>query len=232
MNLKFDREDKGDFGLELTFSQVYLSMSHGDSTEIDDANVGKRARSAIGRIMIALKDATLFATLSPAGDINTEAGYPEVVDGALAGVDLGTDEKENVKIWDVVFRRGEIEKDLYHLIQILPDSMVWQGAKWIQQMTVRGELSYGLENVFQLESIDKGIAVIRAEGKIDNVETNGREATQTSIQASQSATYQVNTGTGMPISAKISTLAKASLQVQGNEEEIQILTNTSIMEKK
>ena len=41
INLKFDRESNGDFGLELTFSRVYLSMTHGDSTEIDDANVGK-----------------------------------------------------------------------------------------------------------------------------------------------------------------------------------------------
>jgi hypothetical protein len=232
MNLKFDREDKGDLGLELTFSRVYLSMKYGDSTEIDDANVGKHPRSAIGRIMVALKDATLFATLSPAGEIKTEAGYPEIVDVALAGVDLDKDEKENVKTWDMVFRRGEIEKDLNHLIRISPDSTVWQGAKWMQQMTVRGELSYSLENILQLESIDKDIAVIHGEGKIDSVETDGDGAPQTNIQASQGATYKVNTRTGMTISAKISTLAKASLQAQGNAEEIQILTNTSITEKK
>lgn len=232
VNLKFDRESKGDFGLELTFSRVYLSMTHGDSTEIDDSNVGKSTRSAIGRIMVALKDASLFATLSPAGEIKTEAGYPEAVDRALAGVDLGAEEKEDVKTWDEVFRRGEIEKDLSHLIQILPDSMVWQGAQWGQQMTERGEVSYSLENVLQLESIDKGIAVIRAEGQVDNAETNVGVATKTSIHGSQGAIYQVNTRTGMPISAKISTVVKASFQVQGHEEEIQMLTNTRITEKK
>ncbi|HTI93118.1 MAG TPA: hypothetical protein VL727_21110 [Puia sp.] len=38
--------------------------------------------------------------------------------------------------------------------------------------------------------------------------------------------------TGTPISARFSTLAKACLPVHGNEEEIQILTSTSITEKK
>jgi len=232
VNLKFDRESNGDFGLELTFSRVYLSMTHGDSIVIDDTNVGKTTRSAIGRIMVALKDATLFATLSPAGEIKTEAGYPEAVDRALAGVELGAEEKKDVETWDLVFRRGEIEKDLSHLIQILPDSMVWQGAQWRQQITARSEVSYGLENVLQLASIDKGVAVIRAEGRVDTVETSAGFSTKASIHALQSATYRVNARTGMPTSAKISALAEASVQGHGQEQEIHMLTNTRITEKK
>ena len=182
--------------------------------------------------MVALKDATFFATLSPAGEIKTEAGYSEAVNRALAGVALGEDEKKDVETWDMVFRRGEIEKDLNHLIQLLPDSIVWQGAQWRQQITERGELIYGLDNVLQLESIDKGIAVIRAEGQFDSVETDVKFATKSSIRATQVATYQVDTNTGMPTSARISALAQASFQGQGHDEDLHMLTNTRITERK
>ncbi len=176
VNLKFDRESNGDFGLEMTFSRVYISMTQGDSTEIDDADVPKSSRSAIGRIMVALKDASFFATLGRAGEIEAEAGYAETVNRALEGVELSEAEKKDVKTWDEVFRRGGLEKDLNYLTQILPDSMVWQGAQWKQQLTQRGEVTYGLENVLQLDSIGKGIAVIHAEGKIDTVETDAKLA--------------------------------------------------------
>ncbi len=87
INLKFDRESHGDLSLELTFYRVHLSLKSGDSMEVDDASVGKNPRSAIGRIMVALKDASLFYTLSPTGEIKSEAGYPEAVDRALAGAE-------------------------------------------------------------------------------------------------------------------------------------------------
>jgi hypothetical protein len=231
VNLKFDRESNGDFGLEMTFSRVYLSITQGDSTEIDDADVAKSTRSTIGRIMVALKDASFFVTLSPTGEIKAEAGYAETVNRALEGAELGAAEKTEVNTWDIVFRRGEIEKDLNYLAQILPDSMVCQGAQWKQQLTARGEVTYGLENVLQLESIDKGIAVIRSEGKVDTVETAG-DLTKASIHASQDATFQVDARTGMPTSAKIIALAEASFQGQGHEQEIHMLTKTRITEKK
>jgi hypothetical protein len=232
VNLKFERESNGEIGLEMTFSHVSLSMTQGDSTEIDDADVPKSSRSAIGRIMVALKDASFFATLGPAGEIEAEAGYAETVNRALEGVELGEAEKKDVKTWDEVFRRGGLEKDLNYLTQILPDSMVWQGAQWKQQLTQRGEVTYGLENVLQLDSIGKGIAVIHAEGKIDTVETDGKLAMKASIHASHDAIYQVDTRNGMPTSAKINVLADESFKGQGHEQEIHMLTKTSITAKK
>jgi hypothetical protein len=231
INFKFDQESSGDFQLELTFSRVYLSMTQGDSTEIDDADVAKSNRSTIGRIMVALKDASLFFTLSPTGEIEAEAGYPETVNRALDEVELSAAEKKDVKTWDEVFRRGEIEKDLNYLIQILPGSMVWQGAQWRQQLTERGELSYSLKNVLQLESVDKGIAIIRAEGKVDSVKSL-TGASKYSIHASEDAIYQVDARTGMPTRAKINALAEASYKSHGLEQEIHMLTTTRITEKK
>lgn len=232
VNLKFDRESNGEIGLEMTFSHVSLSMTQGDSTEIDDADVAKSKRSAIGRIMVALKDASFFATLGPTGEIKAEAGYAETVYRALEGVELGEAEKKDVKTWDEVFRRGGIEKDLNYLTQILPDSMVWQGAQWKQQLMEIGEVTYGLENVLQLESIDKGIAVIRSEGKVDSVETNEGFPAKASIHASQDAILQVDIRTGMPTSAKINALAEASFKGQEHEQEIHMSTKTRITEKK
>jgi Family of unknown function (DUF6263) len=232
VNLKFDRGSNGDFALEMTFSRVYISMTQGDSTEIDDADVAKSSRSVIGRIMVALKDASFFATLGPAGEIEGEAGYAETVNRALEGVELGEAEKKDVKTWDEIFRRGGIEKDLNYLTQILPNSMVWQGAQWKQQLMERGEVTYGLENVLQLDSIDKGIAVIHSEGKVDTAETDVKLAIKASIHASQDAIYQVDTRNGMPTSAKIIVLAEESFQGQGHEQEIHMLTKTRITEKK
>jgi hypothetical protein len=232
VNLKFDRESNGEIRLEMTFSRVYIAMTQGDSTEIDDADVAKSTRSAIGRIMVALKDASFFATLGPAGEIEAEAGYAETVNRALEGVELGEAEKKDVKTWDEVFRRGGIEKDLNYLTQILPDSMVWQGAQWKQQLTERGEVTYGLENVLQLDSIGKGIAVIHAEGKVDTVETDVDLAMKASIHASQDAIYRVDTRNGMPTSAKINVLAEESFQGHGHEQEIRMLTKTRITEKR
>jgi hypothetical protein len=234
MNYRISR-DSGEYTLEMSYDRIHFYAKNGDVVTDVDANDPQSSYNSMGQLLSGLKTATIVARVNSAGAIRSVTGYQEVIDRILA-TNYGPDaEKAKVRLtWQQLVEQGIVRKNMDQLIRQFPDSALHVGDRWKLSSAEKDEINFRLENVYQLESIDGGIATIRSEGEVSGDSTASQMmgySVTSDLKGKEQGIYQVDIVSGMPVDAEISAEIQGTVYLQGREAQVKMNTKTKLSGK-
>ena len=221
----FDKDSAGDFVIRIQYNKVHVYSKNGDDeSDLDAANAansGDPVEGAPGRIA----DGQYRCGLNHPHGARYEAYRASRT--CITGMyhnrrppipfQLNTVKER----WNHTVGDELVNKNMEQLFRIFPDSAVHIGDKWQQAPSgQKGELGLKPTNTFTLTDIRDHTAFIESPGTI----TSDSTATQfmgynvtTDLKGKQTGEYQVDTKTGMLLSATINVNVEGTLQAMGRE---------------
>ena len=235
VNYRISR-DSNDLVLEINYDKIHIYTKNGDAvTELDADDASSSTFNAGSQLLSGLKGAKIVARVSPGGTIRSVSGYQEVINKVLE-TDYGqeADKAKTRLMWQQLVEQGILKKNMDQLIRAFPDSALHIGDRWKINSTEKEDIPFNLENVYQLVSIDDGIATIRSEGQLsgDSSASMLMGYTVTSdLKGTEEGTYQVDIRTGMPVSAEVTAKVAGAVQLAGRDAEIKMETTAKLSGK-
>jgi hypothetical protein len=170
-----------------------------------------------------LRTANIVAVVSPTGQVRSVSGFKDMYDRYVSQSATANPFELNAvkERWNHTVGDELVNKNMEQLFRIFPDSAVHIGDKWQQApSSQKGELGLKPTNTFTLTDIHDHTAFIESQGTI----TSDSTATQfmgysvtTDLKGKQTGEYQVDTKTGMLLSATINVNVEGTLQAMGRE---------------
>jgi hypothetical protein len=219
---KMDRDSAGHLLFSITYDKVHLLLKKdGTETEMDAANAAE-SYDPVEKMLGALQSARIEAVISPNGDVLSVTGYKELTDKMMVSfnyADEATRRTARSRLEQMV-GDGIVKKNMDQLFKIFPDSAVHIGDRWKLSSQRKDEVNLHIKNTFQLKDIDDGVALITSEGEItsDSAVTQlSGYAVNASLKGLQKGEYEMQTATGMLVSANITANVEGTMQVMGRD---------------
>jgi Family of unknown function (DUF6263) len=227
------RDSTGSLVLQIQYEKlhVYTKDANGE-TEMDAANAGT-TDDPVEKMLGALTSTPIIAAVTPMGQVRSVDGYKEMTDKLLTGF-AGADETTKKILrgrLEQVIGKGIIKSNMAQLFYFFPDSAVHIGDKWKLGSDQATELNLHTLNTFTLLGIADGVATIRSLGKISNdstvVNLMGTNVSAR-LKGAQEAEYEMDTHTGMLVSANITASVEGSIDVMGQEVPLSLETTVKV----
>lgn len=237
VNYAVDKDSAGNFLLNLHYDKIHLYSKNGDKeTEIDAGNAAS-TNDPMEKMLGALKNASVTAIISPAGEVKTVQGYKELGDKIMAGInapDVSSRIAMQQKL-DRVIGEGLIKKNIEQLFKLFPDSTLQIGDTWTIQSKQKGEIDFNVATTYTLKDIDDGIAIIESEGEMSNDKGAANimdQAVTGDLRGSQHGKFEVDAQTGMMLKNSIKANVKGTLQIMGRDIPVTINNTVNVESKR
>jgi len=215
--------DSDELVLEMNYEKIHIYEREGDSVADIVATGAPGASDPKSRLLAELKAATIFARVHPADFTVAFSGGLEVIDRFVERNYAESDKVQARRDWENWVDQEIVWKNLGPIFRCFPDSAQYVGDRWTGHSTNVELIGLILENNFQLESIDAGIATIRFEGRIRN-DSAGNWLMDDKITGDLSGKEEgvslVDSATGMPTSVEISLKVEGKVKINGREVRI------------
>lgn len=232
-----DRDSLGDYQLSITYEKIHVYTKNGNLESDLSTDNGANSVDPMERLLSALKDAPIIATVGRAGEIKTVTGYAEIANKILSeatNISLGDKQKVQQQ-WQTVIEKGMIQKNLDQLFKMFPDSAVHIGDRWRLTSQDNADISFSVKNVYTLRSIKDGVADIESEGDIVSDKTStvmmGYDVVA-NLAGKQQGSYSMDIHTGMLVSCHISADIEGKIQLVGRDIPVKITTSVKMSGRK
>jgi Family of unknown function (DUF6263) len=215
----FNRDTAGNLLFDMHYDKVHL-YTRNDGVEADlDAAKAPTSDDPTEKALGALLSSHIVATVSPVGVVKSVTGYQEMTDKIMASFSQfgqGAQTVTRGKI-EQLLSNSIIRKNMDQLFRIFPDSAVHIGDKW-KLSTPQQDLNLTIASLFTLKDIDDGTARLTSEGKLSGDSTSmqlmGYSVTP-DLKGTQEGEYEMDTHTGMLLSAEIHAKVEGNIQMMG-----------------
>ncbi len=239
LNYKINKDSAGNLLFATQFDKIQIYTKNKDAEkEINAANAALSS-DPIEKMLGILKETILVSTISPKGETKAISGYNEIGEKIIATFPA-TDANTKFAIeteWEKAIGQSLIKKNLDQLFKIFPDSVVHLGDTWKLALKQEGQFNMIIKNIFKLKAINNDIAVIESHGTIINENPSANQlgiggGTVSDVKGEQQGEYEMETKTGMLISAKIKANVTGSIQVMGQVIPFTIKTSAKVNGRK
>lgn len=233
MNYGIEKDSTGNFVFTLTYDKVHLNIKNGDTeTEADMANANFPL-NPVEKMLGALKNANLQATVTSTGELKQLAGYKELSQRLMSGLDTtNAYVKETAqKQLDKIVGDGMVKSNLDQLFKIFPDSAIHVGDKWKLVAKQSGDFILNVTGFYELKDINQDLAIIHSKSDMESDNTPLAmmgSAVIPNLKGKQNGEYEIEAKTGMVINATVRSEIKGTIQTMGKEIPITIETTQII----
>ena len=210
VNYLVDKDTTGNFAIHIQYDKLHVYTKNGDVESDMDAANAATTTDPVEKMLGTLTTIPLAASVTPAGEVRSIAGYDEIPDKILAAfpaTDLNIRNLMRDRLKQMV-GTGIIKKNVADIFNFFPDSAVHVGDKWKLQSTQVSELNLNTQLSFTLVKIEDGVATIKSEGKVSHDSTTidlmGYKVLA-QLDGDEQGEYEMDTRTGMLISAELNT---------------------------
>ncbi|HMG69206.1 MAG TPA: DUF6263 family protein [Chitinophagaceae bacterium] len=229
------KDSLGNTLVTITYDKLHVYSKKGDvETDADAAN-GLAAVNPLEKMLGSLKDTKMSATINSKGEIINIQGYKELEDKIFSELNFNDDatKAQARGMWENAVGNGIIKNNMEELFRIFPDSSVHIGDSWKLNSLQNG---FTVKNIYKLKAINDDLALIESEGVIssDSSLTNspGLGGIPAELKGDQQGEYEMETKTGMLVSAKLKASIKGTVTAGGGDVPITIETSVKINGKK
>jgi len=224
-----DKDSTGNFVFRIRYDKVHIYSKNGDAESDLDAANASNSVDPVEQLLGSLRDANIVATLGPTGEVKSVSGFREMYDRFMAqfrtanAYQIATVKQR----WESTVGNELIHKNMDQLFRIFPDSAVHIGDKWHLNSKQKSEFGLNTAMSFTLTDIRDQTAFIESEGTItsDSVSKYMGNDVATDLKGEQKGEFQVETRTGMLVSARVTATVKGTLQVMDREIPLTIETS-------
>ena len=237
LNYGIDRDSLGDYKFSIAYDKIHFYTKNGAQESDISTENGAHSIDPMERLLTALKDVEIIATVGRAGELKTVTGYTEVANKILSDAsNISLSDKEKVQQqWKTTIEKGMIQKNLDQLFKIFPDSAVHIGDRWRLTSQDNADIAFQVKNIYALRSIKGGIADIESEGEIISDKTStvlmGYDVVA-ELTGQQKGSYSMDIQTGMLVDCKISADIEGKLQLVGRDVPVKINTKVKMSGRK
>ena len=227
------KETTGNFAIHIQYDKLHVYSKNGDAESDMDAANAATTTDPVEKMLGTLTTIPLGASVTPAGEVRSIAGYDEIPDKILAAfpaTDLNTRNLMRDRLKQMV-GTGIIKKNVADIFYFFPDSAIHVGDKWKLQSTQVSELNLNTQLSFTLVKIEDGVATIKSEGKINHDSTTidlmGYKVLA-QLDGDEQGEYEMDTHTGMLISAELNTDISGSISVMDQDVPLSLQSTVKI----
>jgi len=232
-----DKDSTGNYRMGISYTKLHLYTKNGDNEKETDAENAKFSEDPTARMLGILKNASLTATVTPAGEVKQVDGYKDLSIQLLSTLDPNdlTAREIAQKQLDKIIGSGMIQKNLDQMFKIFPDSAIYVGDKWKISNKQTGDFNSTIKSTFHLDDINGEMAFVKAES---DVEVDHTPITMMGynvvpdLKGTQKAKYEIEAKTGMLLNSEIESEIKGSLQMGTSEIPIKIKITIKMEGKK
>jgi Family of unknown function (DUF6263) len=218
----FNKDSAGDQVIRIQYDKIHVFSKNGDDVSDLDAANASGSIDPVEQLLGGLRTANIVAVVSPTGQVRSVSGFKYMYDQYVSqSATVNPFALNAVKErWNHTMGDELVNKNMEQLFRIFLDSAVHVGDKWQLGSAVRGELGLKTNNSFTLTEIRDHTAFIESSGAItaDSAATQfmGYNVT-TNLTGKQTGEYQVDTKTGMVLSATVTVNVEGTLETMGRE---------------
>lgn len=216
-----DTDSTGDFVFHVQYDKILVYTKNGDAESDLDAANAANSIDPVERLLGGLKEANIVAKISPAGAVRSVSGFTEMYNKYVSPLPASNVYQSNIvkQRWDNLIGEEMINKNMEQLFRIFPDSAVHIGDKWKLSSRQKGEIALNTTNSFTLKGIKDQTAFLESEGAIasDSVTQFMGNTVTSNLKGQQKGEFQVDTRTGMLLSATVNVTVEGTLQVMGRD---------------
>lgn len=213
-------KEGNEFLLEMSFDKIHLYTRDGKIVTDVDAAHAPAVSDLTGQVLAALKANSIYARVRLTDFTVTYGGAMEVIRPVVDQYYKKSDREQARKQWGEWVKQEMVWQNLDPLTRIYPDSARQLGDRWRLPWTNRQDINFDVDNQFQLESINAGIATIRSAGPISNSRSGtwllGDRLTG-DLTGEEIGMWYVNVATGMPIAVALAVHVQGKGVVGGRE---------------
>jgi hypothetical protein len=227
------KDSTGDFVIHIQYDKLHVYSKNGDSESDLDAANAANSGDPVEILLGGLKEANIVAKVSPAGEVRSVSGFREIYNKYVNPLPAANTYQLTPAIkqrWDNLVGEQLINKNMEQLFRIFPDSAVHIGDKWQLSSKEKGDIVLNTATSFTLTGIQDQTAFLESEGQLssDSVTQFMGNTVTTDLKGKQKGEYQVDTKTGMMLSATVSVTAEGTLQVMGRDVPLTINSQVKI----
>lgn len=229
------KDSLGNTLVTITYDKLHVYSKKGDvETDADAAN-SLATINPLEKMLGILKDTKMSASINSRGEIINIQGYKELEDKIFSQLNFTDDATKGQArgMWENAVGNGIIKNNMEELFKIFPDSSVHIGDSWKLNSLQNG---FTVKNIYKLKAINDDLALIESEGVIssDSSLTNatGLGGIPAELKGDQQGEYEMETKTGMLVSAKLKASIKGAVTAGGGDVPITIETSVKINGKK
>lgn len=222
-----NKDSSGNYLFNTKYDKLHLKIKNGENETEFDADNGRLTSNISERMLGLLKDASLTAIVTSAGDVKEIKGYKDLSIQFLSMLDPNDLNARQLaqRQLDKQIGGEMIKNTMNQLFKIFPDSAVHVGDKWKINLKSEGQLPVDTKTYFKLTDITNEIAFVTSSSEItsDNtpISLNGYDVVA-NLKGTQEAKYQIETKTGMLVNSETESEIKGKLQMMGKEIPVSI----------
>jgi len=221
------RDSANDILLRMQYEKIKLFVKNGTQEDELDADNGSFSMNTTEKLLGALKGSTFDLSLKPNGTVKSLSNYKDMADSVFAKINF-TDFNTKVlarAMWDKTIEASLIRQNIDQFFRIFPDSSVHLREKWKITQTQQGEFGLKTTTTFFVKAITEKEVFIESFSEIesDNGGNKGNSSiSSANLKGEQTGEYVMEYGTGMLLSAKISSNVKGTVTTQNVEVPLSI----------
>lgn len=215
------KDSMGDATIRIQYNKLHIHLINNNQESEWNASQDYTPKDNTEQLLNALINGHITATMNKTGDITNVTGYQDIADQLIShmnNLDLETKIKLQ-KQWDQMVHESIVKKNLDQLFSIFPDTTIRIGEHWKNTVIEKGDISFKVNNLYLLKSIDNGVAFVETKSKIeaDSSSTGIQIGNLSNLQGNREGVTQVNINSGRIIESESKTNMEGSLQVLGRE---------------
>lgn len=208
-------KDNDEFMLAMNVGKIHIHTREGSAVRDVDAAGTPDASDPMSQVLAEIKTDTIFARVRFADLAVDFGGGVEAADQMVQHNYAEADQEQARTYWRQWVEQEIIWKNLDPLTWSFPNSAQYIGDRWTLTTTNRQHINFKIDNRFQLESVNAGIATIRSEGLIYN-DPGGMwlmgDRVKGDLAGTAAGVCFVDVATGMPVSMEFSVNAEGIVE--------------------
>jgi hypothetical protein len=222
VNYKINKDSVGNYIIGIKYKKIHIDNNQNDVESELDADNAANTSNPVEKMLGALKDTKITATVSPGGNVIGVTGYQQIANQFLSQID-GMD--PNAKIaaqrqWQQLIEKSIVKKNLQKLFNIFPDSSIHIGDRWKMEYKEEGDINFLVKDFFTLKTVEDGKAIVESAGHIstDSAASSimGYQLNP-NLKGEQKGEYEIDLKSGMMKSCNVSSQIEGTLEVIGRE---------------
>jgi hypothetical protein len=227
VNYSINKDSSGNFLVGIRYKKIHIYQKKNDEeSDLDADNTGESS-DPVERMLGALKEARITATINPSGEVIKVSGYQQIPDQFLSQLNnIDPNAKmEAQKQWQQLIENNLVKKNIDRLFKMFPDSAVHIGDKWKMAYKEAGDINFAVKDFFTLKSVEDGKAIVESSGRIStdsSASTMMGYQVNSNLKGTQEGEYEIAIKTGMIENCEVKTALDGSLNVMGREIPVSI----------
>jgi len=226
VNYSINKDSSGNFLVDIQYKKIHIYQKKNDEESDLDAD-NTESSDPVERMLAALKDARITATINPSGEVMKVSGYQQIPDQFLSQLN-NIDPNARMaaqKQWQQLIENNLVKKNIDRLFKMFPDSAVHMGDKWKMAYKEAGDINFAVKDFFTLKSVEDGKAIVESSGRISTDSSASAimgYQVNSNLKGTQKVEYEIAIGSGMMENCKVTSAIEGTLNVMGREIPVSI----------